>query len=263
MQVLSPEQCRQFVEDGFVVVREVFDRDLAAAASELVWDAIGRHAQGWSSLEHPAAWYDNFVHLQYAVEGEPFTQIAGPRLYGVLYDLLGSDRWTWNESFGWWPVLLPGFASKASVRELGWHVDRDDRYPVLRVPEKAVQAIFYFSDVPAGHGGTAVFAGSHAEVARLLAEVDPRALNDDGVRSRLPVPVSGSQVTEVTGSAGDVLFAQPFLVHASNRNLSSRVRFACNPHIDLLGPLQLEGPANGRSLVEEAVVRALARHDGV
>jgi hypothetical protein len=66
--VLSPEQCRQFVEDGFVVVREVVDRDLAAAASELVWDAIGRHARGWSSLENPAAWY--------AVEGEPFTSIA-------------------------------------------------------------------------------------------------------------------------------------------------------------------------------------------
>lgn len=126
------------------------------------------------------------------------------------------------------------------------------------MPEKAVQAVFYFSDIPAGHGGTAVFPGSHAEVARLLASVEPRPLNDAQVRSRLPVPRSESQVVEVTGSAGDVLFAHPFLVHAVNRNLSSRVRFACNPHVDLLGPLQLELPLGEQSLVERAVTQALA-----
>src|SRR5262249_57396361 len=63
---------------------------------------------------------------QYAVEGEPPTEIAGPRPYGVRYDLRAGDRWTWNESVGWWPVPLPGFASKASVRESGWHADSDD-----------------------------------------------------------------------------------------------------------------------------------------
>src|SRR6185312_1368816 len=151
VQVLSSEQARQFVEDGFVVVRGVFDPDIAQAASELVWEAIGRHARGGSSPEQPVAWHDNFVHLQHGVEGAPFAQIPGPRLYGVLDDLLGEGRWTWNETFGWWPVLFPGFAAKTSVADLGWHVDSDERYPVLRAPEKAVQAIFFFSDIPAGH----------------------------------------------------------------------------------------------------------------
>ena len=257
MEVLSQEQSRQFVEDGFVVVREVFDAEIAEAASELVWRAIGRHALGWSSPDCPVVWYDNFVHLQYGVEGAPFSRVVGPRLYGVLNDVLGRDRWTWSESFGWWPVLLPGFAARASIGELGWHVDSDDRYPTLREPEKAVQAIFYFSDVPAGAGGTAVFAGSHAEVARLLAEVDPRPLNDEAVRPRLPIPTSAAQVTEITGTAGDVLFAHPFLVHASNRNLSKQVRFACNPHVDLRGPLRLDTTSVEQSLVERAVAEAL------
>lgn len=92
--------------------------DIARAASELVWQAIGRHAHGRSSPEHPAAWHDNFVHLQHAVHGAPFARIPGPRLYGVLDDLLGRGRWTWNEAFGWWPVLFPGFAAGASISDL-------------------------------------------------------------------------------------------------------------------------------------------------
>lgn len=258
MRVLSREQARQFVEEGFVVVREMFDGEVARAASELVWQAIGRHAQGWSSPEHPVVWDDNFVHLQHGVDGAPFAGIPGPRLYGVLDDLLGTGRWAWNEAFGWWPVLFPGFAAKARTIDLGWHVDSDQRRPVLRMPEKAVQAVFYFSDIPPGHGGTAVFPGSHAEVARLLAEVEPRPLNDPEVRSRLPVPTSESQVVEVTGRAGDVLFAHPLLVHASNRNLSSHVRFACNPQVDLLGPLRLDFPLTDQSLVERATTQAMA-----
>lgn len=89
--------------------------EVPKVASELVWQAIGRHALSWSSPECPVAWYDNFVHLQNGVEGEPFSRVVGPRLYGVLNDLLGRDRWTWNEIFCWWPVLLPGFAAKASI----------------------------------------------------------------------------------------------------------------------------------------------------
>jgi hypothetical protein len=257
VQVLSPKQCDQFVEDGYVLVPDVFDRSIADEGCAVVWKAIGRHARGWSSPDRPVAWFDNFIHLQYGWDDGPFASVASPKLCAVLDDLLGAGRWTWNRNFGWWPVLFPGFAAEKAVGDLGWHVDSNELHPTLRVPEKAVVAIFYFSDAATGDGGTAVFPGSHLDVARILADVEPGALNDDGVRQRLPVPASSSDIEEVTGRAGDVLFAHPFLVHASNRNTGSSVRFACNPHIDLLGPMELERAEDEQSLVERAVTRAL------
>ncbi|MDQ1444005.1 MAG: hypothetical protein QOI20_469 [Acidimicrobiaceae bacterium] len=221
MKILSERQCRDFVHDGFVLVEGVFDRGVAEAGCEVVWDAIGRHARGWSSPEHPVAWFDNFVHLQYGWRDGPFAQAGTSRLHGIFDDLLGPGRWRWDHGFGWWPVLFPSFAANKAVRDLGWHVDSDDDHPTLRVPEKAVVAIFYFSDAGEGDGGTAVFRGSHLEVARLLADADPLALKHEDVRPRLPRPSSDEHVLEVTGNAGDVLFAHPFLVHASNRNTGS------------------------------------------
>lgn len=217
VQTLSRRQRHQFVEDGFVLVRELFDREVAEACCAIVAEAVGRHARGWSSPNHPVERFENYIHLQYGWHDGPFAEVARPGCRAVLDDLLGDGRWNWDESFGWWPVLFPGFASDQSLRDLGWHVDGDDRYPTLRVPEKAVVAIFYFSDAATGDGGTAVFPGSHLEVARLLADAVPAALSDDRVHQHIPRPTSDVDVVEVTGYAGDVLFAHPFLVHASNR----------------------------------------------
>ena len=258
MGVLSGVERRQFVVDGFVPVRGLFDRAVAEAGAAVVWDAIGRHGRGWVDPGHPVTWSESFIHLQYGWRDGPFSRVASPRLRAVLDDLVGTGRWTWDEGFGWWPVLFPGFAATKSVAELGWHVDSDDRHPTLSVPEKAVVALFYFSDITPGDGGTAIFPGSHLQVARLLAEVAPGTLNDDHVRPRLPWPTKDTDVVEVTACAGDVLFAHPFLVHASNRNLGNRVRFACNPHVDLLGPMELERPEAEQSLIERAVTMALA-----
>lgn len=257
MQVLSSSQCDQFVEEGFVLVRDAFDCGVAEAGTAVVWEAVARHESGWSSPDHPVARFDRFIHLQYGWRDGPFAHVVTPRLRSVLDDLLGSGRWTWNEDFGWWPVLFPGFAAGKSVQDLGWHVDGDESHPTLRVPEKAVVALFYFSDASMGEGGTAVFPGSHLEVARILADAEPNPLNDDNVRPRIPRPTSENEISEVAAAAGDVLFAHPFLAHASNRNIGGRVRFACNPHVDLLGPLELERADAEQSLVERAIARAL------
>ena len=93
MQVPSDRQCRNFIDDGFVLVESVFDRAVAEAGSAVVWDAIGRHARGLSSPEHPAAWFDNFLHLQYGWRDGPFAHVATSRLHATLEDLLGPGRW--------------------------------------------------------------------------------------------------------------------------------------------------------------------------
>jgi hypothetical protein len=40
-------------------------------------------------------------------------------------------------------VLFPGLAANTSLCDLGRHVDTDERHPTLRLPEKAVVAIFH------------------------------------------------------------------------------------------------------------------------
>lgn len=250
-KVLSADDIEQFLDDGYVVVRDCFPRSVAEAGQQVVWDALRL------SPDRPEGWTEPMVHLRYGFSGGPFASVMNDRLVDAFDDILGAQRWSFDEGYGWWPVLFPGFAAGCTFDRLGWHVDGEGFRHTLRVPEKAMVSIFMFCDVERGDGGTVIFAGSHRRVARIIAEAEPGGIDQAALTRRLPLPRSTTEVVEITGRAGDVLFLHPFIVHASGANTGSRVRFACNPHVALNEPLDLDRPRTELSLVEHAIVRAL------
>jgi ectoine hydroxylase-related dioxygenase (phytanoyl-CoA dioxygenase family) len=249
--VLLAAEREQFIEEGYVVVRECFSRAVAEEGRDVVWDALQL------SRAEPKTWREPIIHLRYGFSDGPFRRVLTDRLVDVFDDILGARRWTFNEGYGWWPVLFPGFAAGQRFYEFGWHVDGEGFRHTLRVPEKAMVSIFLFSDVAAGDGGTAVFTGSHRRVARIIAESEPEGVDQDVLTGKLPLPRRPDEVVEITGQAGDVLFMHPFIVHASSPNSGTHVRFACNPLVALVAPMNFARRDEDLSLTERAIVEAL------
>jgi uncharacterized protein (DUF433 family) len=190
------------------------------------------------------------IHLRRGFRDAPFDRVMNPRLATAMDQLMGAGHWIFDGSFGWWPVLLPGFPGPG-----GWHVDGISQHH-LTAPEKGLVTLFLFSDIEAGDGGTPMVRGSHRAVAHILAQAEPAGLSPDQLLSQLP-PVDPAQVVEITGDAGDVAMLHPLMIHGFGPNRGSRIRFACNPLIRLKQPMKLDRADGTHSPVEDAVRRAL------
>jgi ectoine hydroxylase-related dioxygenase (phytanoyl-CoA dioxygenase family) len=241
-----------FERDGYVVLREAFDRELAAQGREYMWRIIGL------SPDRPAEWRERFIHVQQVFSDGPFPSVMNTRIAGAFDQLLGAGRWRFREAYGWWPVLFPGHLARARAADLGWHVDGMHNARRIDSPEQGLVTLFIFSDIDAGDGGTALRAGSHRAVARALAGAGPDGLAAGELARRLP-RLGREPVAELTGAAGDLALLHPLLIHAVNANRGRHVRFACNPHVSLRAPMHLDAPDAELSPVERAVVAAVAR----
>jgi ectoine hydroxylase-related dioxygenase (phytanoyl-CoA dioxygenase family) len=136
-----------------------------------------------------------------------------------------------------------------------WHVDefKTSTYRLVS-PLKAVQTIFLFSDVGPGDGATPIVRGSHRDVARMLAAVEPKGIEPGpDFQRRLEAMADSSRIVSFTGEAGDVVMMHPFLAHGFGTNTGTRIRFGCNPLFELVEPLRLERGDAGYSAVEQAV----------
>ncbi len=235
----------QFLTNGYVVLRDGFSRAVAEAGRTFIWNRIGETWEGCQTSGQP------MIHLQRNFKGAPFDQIMNPRLTQAIDELLGAGRWRFDEGYGWWPILFPGFPGPG-----GWHIDGLARHR-LAEPEKGLTTLFLFSDVGADDGGTPLVPGSHRTIARLLAAAEPSGLS--GAELSKLLPQAPEPVVSVAGRAGDVAFLHPFLLHGFGPNTGGRIRFACNPLIRLVSPLNCRRADGAHSPVEEAVRRAV--HD--
>ncbi len=242
--VFSGAEIEQFMSEGFVVLREGFSRDVAAAGRTFIWDRIGFSWKDCTTSGQP------MIHLRRNFREAPFDRVMNPRVAAALDQLMGAGRWIFDGSFGWWPLLLPGFPGPG-----GWHVDGSSQTR-LTSPKKGVVTLFLFSDIEAGDGGTPMVRRSYRAVAHILAQAEPAGLSPDQLQAQLP-PVDPAQIVETTGRAGDVAMLHPLLIHGFGPNRGSRIRFACNPLIRLQEPMELDRRDGTHSPVEEAVRRAL------
>ena len=161
--------------------------------------------------------------------------------------LAGEGRAYLHDFFGWWPILFPGFPGPG-----GWHVDGSNFHHRLQSKGQALVTLYLFSDIEPGDGGTALACGSHHDVARLLCDAEPEGLSIEALTKSLPEVESG-RVVEVTGSAGDIAFLHPFLVHGFSANRGQSVRFACNPQYPFKEEMNLMRRDGDHSPVEEAI----------
>lgn len=254
MTPFTDEDSRQFIEEGYIVLREAFSRELAERLIPMVWSQLKLDPEDTST------WPGPMVMLRKVFEEEPFPQVYTPRYYSAVDFLCGAGRWRASKGVGHWPISLPGFAKPPwSPPEGGWHLDGNlDRWRV-DCPGRALIGLELFTDIDPGDGGTAIRVASHRRAARILAEAESDGLAMEDLISRLEAETQHLCVVEVNGRAGDVILMHPLTLHAGSPNINSRVRILANKPFNLRAPLQLgREDSLRRSPVERAIVDSLA-----
>ncbi|MCZ7646507.1 MAG: phytanoyl-CoA dioxygenase family protein [Planctomycetota bacterium] len=252
-KVFSKGEIEQFIEDGYVVLREAFPGSVAAEVRARLWEKMGLRP------DDPSGWKEPVVHIREALGGPPFSLAWTQRVWDAFDDLLGAGRYLKKDTLGWFPVAFPGFdAPPWKPPEKGWHVDGIQFHHHVYSRDQGLLPIVILSDIGPGDGGTAIDLGSHKLAARIMAESEPEGLEIKELCARV-AKHPFKRVVEANGRAGDMFLHHPFIRHARSANTGKSVRFICNPCIVLKEQMNLKraNPAE-YSPVERAIVEALS-----
>ncbi len=245
-----------FVQNGFVRIEGAFPRTVADAACALLWRDTG------CDPEDPSTWTKPVIRLGLYTQA-PFVEAANaPVLHAAFDQLVGDGRWHPGRAMGTFPVRFP---SAQDPGDLGWHVDASFGWEMPDFLEwrvniaskgRALLMLFLFSDVGADDAPTRIRAGSHLDVARILAPAGETGLSLREIVPQLPV-TAGRREVMATGPAGTVYLCHPFLVHAAQMHRGKRPRFLAQPPLLPSAPLRLAGAGLDASPVERAISLAL------
>jgi hypothetical protein len=258
MDVLTPNQIEQFIEQGFIRLDQAFPQELADQGRAILWRDTACDPRDRSTWTRPVVWLGD--HAQ-----ELFRKAANaPLLHAAFDQLVGEGRWQRRQSLGTFPVRFP---SQNDTGDTGWHVDASfpgqdsgpDDYFSWRVNlhsrGRALLMLFLFSDIAEADAPTRIRVGSHFEVAKMHATAGDAGLRPGDIDYQ-----KTDQCHEVfaTGLAGTVYLCHPFLVHAAQVNRGSQPRFMAQPPLLPTAPLELSrADASAHSPVERAIRRAL------
>jgi hypothetical protein len=257
---LSETQIHDFITDGFVRIDGAFDRSLAEAARAILWRDMARDMG--LDPDDPATWTKPVVRLG-MYSDPPFVAAANTPTLTRAYDqLAGGGRWLPCGAMGTFPVRFP---SPEDPGDSGWHVDmsfgwENSDFMEWRVNVasrgRALLMLLLFSDVGEKDAPTRIRAGSHKDVARVLAPA-----GEEGLTLReLCGAFSGFPATRqvlATGEAGTVYLCHPFLVHAAQRHEGTAPRFLAQPPLLPREPLQLKRSDGRYAPVETAIRMAI------
>ena len=255
-KALSQEDITHFIENGYLLVKNVFSPELAAKINLMVWEKLDERPDDTSTWHKPLVW------LREVFKNDIVDQIHTKRYFDVIDDLCGEDRWFAHTGAGVWPILFPGFSDSWCVPEENWHVEGNWFHHHLNSSEQGLIGIQLFTDIQPGGGGTGIRVGSHRYTARVLAEAEPNGLDEHELCNKVIPLTKHLPLIEITGNAGDILFIHPFTLHGSSTNLSKQVRIAANKCISLFQPLNLERVVEeDYSPVELAIVNSLKKRN--
>jgi hypothetical protein len=255
--VLEPADIEQFIELGHCTLRHAFERRDAARACDLVWQRM--HEQAGIVRDDPQTWpavHDIEEHLDAPEILRCFTD----RLASAIEQLHGPGRWIGDRRWGLWPANFRWLAEAAPhVPDHGWHIDGNWFRHTIDCPKQGLLLIGLFTDLGPGAGGTLLAERSHRRTARVLA-AHPGGLSHLELFERVLAEPLGN-IHQVTGEAGDVVLAHPFLFHNRGPNRARIPRIMSNTEAPLREPMRLDRPRNELSAVELAIVHALAEPD--
>jgi hypothetical protein len=121
--------------------------------------------------------------------------------------------------------------------------------------------LFLFSDVGENDAPTRIRAGSHLDVARMLAPAGENGISGRDLAANGFAETEARQEVLATGEAGTVFLCHPFLVHAAQSHRGSRPRFLAQPPLLPAEPFCLNRTSGGYSPVEQAIRIACRRVD--
>ena len=263
-RVLSDAPIQQFIDDGFVRIDDAFPRQLADACRAILWRDLpcdpDKRATWWTRPVIRLGWYDE----------KPFKEAANtPVLHAAFDQLVGRGRWRPRPNLGTFAVRFPSLEDPGDT---GWHIDvsfpgpggsweerRDfsDWRANITSRGRALLMLFLFSDVRDSDAPTRIKAGSHIDIARILAPA-----GDDGMSNAMlaeAMAATGRPEVAATGPAGTVYLCHPFLVHAAQMHSGATPRFLAQPPLHPAQPLQIDRPEGDHSPVEIAIRRAIGK----
>ncbi|GLW08064.1 phytanoyl-CoA dioxygenase [Microtetraspora sp. NBRC 13810] len=252
--MLGADEVESFIGRGYCVLEGAFDAAAARAAREAVWRRMAEKAG--IRRDDPATWppaYDIEERLAVPEVTGCFTD----RLVAAITELVGPGRWRGERTWGFWPVNFSFGADRphGAVPAEGWHVDGNWFRHTVDSPRQGLLLIGLFSDVAPNGGGTTVAEGSHRRTARVLARHPEGMTHLELFDAVLSEPIGN--FTELTGSAGDVVLAHPFLFHTRGFKHTGPPRFISNTEAGLLEPLRLDRTDGSASVLERSIRAAL------
>lgn len=253
--MLGAGELDDFIERGYCVLRGAFDARQAAAARDVVWRRMAQKAA--IDRDDPSTWphaYDIEERLQAPEVLDCFTDT----LVAAIEDLLGPGRWAGRRTWGFWPVNFSYGCDQpqGTIPRESWHVDGNWFRHTIDAPHQGLLVIGLFSDVVPNGGGTMVAEGTHRRTARILARHPEGMTHRELFDAVLAEPIGN--FTELTGTAGDVVLAHPFLFHTRGYKHIGPPRFISNTEAGLVEPLRLNrSDGSAYSVLEESIRAAL------
>jgi hypothetical protein len=253
-EALSPLDIKQFIDDGFCALRGAFTAGQAAAASECVWRRMREKAAIVRS--DPATWPSSYDIEEQLNDPEVLT-CFNDRVAAAVEQLTGPGRWWGERRWGFWPV---NFSHGANVPyafpAVGWHVDGNWFRHTIDCPNQGLLVIGLFTDIMPRWGGTILALGSHKATARVLARHPEGLSHLELFREVLSRPIGNFH--EITGQAGDVIFAHPFMFHTRGYKHGGPPRIISNTEAGLRAPMNFAraNPAD-YSVLERSILHAL------
>ena len=241
--MLSQEQIRSFVNDGFVCLTDAFPRETAERCRDILWRDTGCDPRDRSTWTRPVIRLGNY-------SDPPFREAANsPRLLAAFDQLIGPGRWLPREGLGTCPVRFP---SESDPGDTGWHVDasfpppaadKQHDYMEWRINVfsrgRALLMLFLFSDVGEFDAPTKIRVGSHRDVARVLGPYGEDGMPFMQLAKQLDQMPQRTE-TLATGGAGSVYLCHPFIAHAAQPHHGTEPRFLAQPPLEMNGSFQIE-----------------------
>lgn len=252
--VLEGDAVEQFIVRGYCRLPRAFTAAAAEAACARIWKRM--EEKRGIRREDPRTWPE-VCDIEEHVQAPEVLACFTDRLAAAIEELVGPGRWIGRRTWGFWPVNF-GWRKYLPyhIAQDGWHIDGNWFTHTLDCAQQGLLVLGLFTDVGPRGGGTILAEGSHRRTARVLAE-HPEGLHHRRLfELALAEPIGNFH--EVTGEAGDVILAHPFLFHNRGVKHAGPPRVLSNTETPLRTRLDPRRPPAERSPVEEAIARALA-----
>lgn len=250
---LTADQRKQFIEEGYTVLRGAFSGE-----DSLAWVREECLLKGYD-LDSPATWTKPYDRVS-TQRRRLLTEFSPVIWHSSCEAMGGEERVVSGTKINLFAMNFCQGADQpfepASPQSRGWHKDGWHFRHFLDSYEQGLLGIPLLTDVKPSGGATFIAAGSVGPVARFLAD-HPEGVHPNGFPFRQLLSEPGIQFLEATGEAGDYYLIHPYLLNAVSQNVLRLPRAISNLLFELREPMNLDRADGNYSLVEQGILHGL------